>query len=146
MGRQRATAPNMFLPIVYHILWRLLHAIVHIVSVCTALALYFGGQLDALRASKTFRTLAETAKDDKRAIERSKKHLTKLPVHIAVIVGGSGGEGDHSKPPSLRTLSKLIAWSAAAGVRCISFYDYKGTPRLCFFHNKRNELQHTGKN
>lgn len=117
-------ALNMLLPIIlYKLLWLLLHAVVNIFTVCSALAIYCGGQLDALRASKTFRSLAESAKDDKRAIEQSKKHLTKLPVHIAVIVAD---EGD-SKPPSLRTLSKLIAWSAAAGVRCISFYDYKGS-------------------
>lgn len=103
--------------ILYKCLWLLIHFVAQFVDFCSNVVVFLQSHLQYL-FTKAFQASADSANDDKVAIEFSKKHLTKLPSHIAVILGDVA--------PDCNTISKLIGWSSAAGVRRISLYDYKG--------------------
>lgn len=57
---------------------------------------------------------------EKQFIERHKKHLDKIPYHLAVILG--------TEAPDFHVLSKMIFWCFSVGIPNISFYDHEGIP------------------
>lgn len=103
--------------ILYRCLWLLIHSVARLVDFCSNAVIFLQSHLQYL-FTKAFHASADSANDDKLAIELSKKHLTKIPSHIAVILG--------EEAPDCNFISKLIGWSSAAGVRRITLYDYKG--------------------
>lgn len=101
----------------------MIHVVAQLVDFSSYVLVFLQSHLQYL-FNKTFHASADSANDDKQAIELSKKHLTKIPSHVAVILG--------DEAPDINTISKLIGWASTAGVRRVSLYDYKG---------KRNKIQ-----
>lgn len=103
--------------ILYRCLWFLIHLVAQLADFCSNAVIFLQSHSQYL-FTKAFRASANSANDDKLAIELSKKHLTKIPSHVALILG--------DETPDCNTISKLIGWSSTAGVRRITLYDYKG--------------------
>lgn len=125
------------LHILYKCLWLLIHLVAQLVDFCSVTATFLQSHLQYL-FTNAFHTSADSANDDKRAIEWSKKHLTKIPSHVTLILG------DNS--PSDETISRLICWASTVGVRRISLYDYKGkqthqNTAICMFRHRIYLLQ-----
>lgn len=99
----------------YKLVWHLLHFIFDIVDVCSWCI--------AIITAKSRNVLKQWRKEDnfshdKRLIEVNKKYLTKIPSHLAVILG--------VELPDFKALSNIIFWCLSTGIKDISFYDYQG--------------------
>lgn len=104
---------KMFLNI-YGIIWYLIHLIFDIVDICRRLS-----TLAIVKYKSAQRRLVgEDFSSEKTLIEQNKKHLTKIPAHLAVVLG--------TETPDFRALSKIIVWCLSAGIQNISFYDHQG--------------------
>lgn len=100
---------------IYGVIWHLLQFIFDIVDICCRLGTF------AKAKCKSFhrRFVGENISTEKALIERSKAKLTKIPIHLAVILG--------TELPDFRALSKIIFWCLSAGIQNISFYDHRGS-------------------
>lgn len=99
---------------IYRAIWYLLQFIFDIVDICCRL----GTVAKAKWKNVERRLCGEDFTSEKVLIERNKKLLTKIPVHLAVILG--------TELPNFRALSKIIFWCLSAGIKNISFYDHQG--------------------
>lgn len=101
---------------IYKVIWLLLHFIFHIVDACSFLiTLAISKCSDLVRRYSG----ADSFLYDKHLIESNKKYLTKIPSHLAVVLG--------VETPNFKALSNIIFWCLSAGIKDISFYDYQGT-------------------
>lgn len=110
----------MFLDI-YRVIWHLLQFIFDIVDICCRLVTYAKVKCKSIQR----RFGGEDFVGEKLLIERNKSKLSKIPVHLAVILG--------TELPDFRALSKIIFWSLSAGIQNISFYDHQGEPKGVIF-------------
>lgn len=63
---------------------------------------------------------------EKQFIESHKKHLDKIPYHLAVILG--------TEVPDFHVLSKMIFWCFSVGIPNISFYDHEGIALNSYYY------------
>lgn len=111
---------KMFLNI-YRIVWHLLQWIFDVVD-----SVQRCGSFIKWNYKKFLRKLNhEDFSYEKELIEKNKPNLTKIPVHMAVILG--------TELPNFEALSKIIFWCLSAGIPNISFYDCQG---LLFFFSR----------
>lgn len=103
----------MFLDI-YSVIWHLLQFIFDIVDICCRLGTIANAKCKSIQR----RLVGEDLSAEKVLIERNKLRLTRIPVHLAVILG--------TELPDFRALSKIIFWSLSTGIQNISFYDHEG--------------------
>lgn len=103
----------MFLNI-YQIVWHLLQWIFDVVDNFQKL-----GSFIKFNYKNFLRKLNhEDISYEKELIEKNKSNLTKIPVHMAVILG--------TEQPNFEALSKIVFWCLSAGIPNISFYDCQG--------------------
>lgn len=105
---------KMFVDI-YRVIWYCLHFIFDIVDICCRLGTLAKAKCKTIQC----RLAGEDFTSEKSLIEQNRRQLTKIPVHLAVILG--------VESPDFRTLSKIIFWCLSAGIQHISFYDHQGT-------------------
>lgn len=97
---------------IYKVIWLFLHFICDVIEYCVRL-------FYAVKRKVTIGNRRENLLDDKALIEFTRDYITKIPLHLVVILGTES-------PPDFKILSKLVFWSLSAGIQNISFYDYKG--------------------
>lgn len=103
----------MFLNI-YRVIWHLIQFIFDIVDICCRLVTFAKAKCKSIHR----RLGGEDFTSEKLLIEKNITRLTKVPMHLAVILG--------TELPDFRALSKIILWSLSAGIQNISFYDHQG--------------------
>lgn len=103
----------MFMDI-YCVIWYLLQIIFDIVAICRRLGTFAKAKCKIIQR----RFGGEDISSEKLLIDATKSRLTKIPIHLAVILG--------IELPDFRALSKIIFWSLSAGIQNISFYDHRG--------------------
>lgn len=103
----------MFLNI-YQLIWYLLQFIYNIVDIVRGLCLLAHQIYENVKRKLN----GEDITFEKKLIEKNKVNLTKIPIHLAIILG--------AETPDFHALSKLIFWCLSAGIPNISFYDYQG--------------------
>lgn len=114
---------------IYRVIWYLLQFIFDVVDICCRLGTLFKAKWKSIER----RFGGEDFTSEKLLIERNKKILTKIPLHLAVILG--------TELPDFRALSKIIFWCLSAGIQNISFYDHQGNRHcpypflIAFFSN-----------
>lgn len=108
---------------IYGIIWYIVHLIFDIVDICCRLGTFTEAKCKSIQR----RLAGEDFASEKLLIERHKKQLTKVPVHLAVILG--------TEAPDFRSLSKIIVWCLSAGIQNISFYDHQGKITAFFWLN-----------
>lgn len=106
---------------IYGVIWYIVHLIFDVVDICCR----FGTIAKAKCKSIQRRLAGEDFSSEKLLIEENKRILTKIPVHLAVILG--------TETPDFRALSKIIFWCLSAGIKNISFYDHQGNLRLIWY-------------
>lgn len=99
---------------IYSVIWHLLKFIFDIVDICCRLGTFAKAKCKIIQR----RFGGEDISNEKLLIERNKAKLTKIPIHLAVILG--------TELPDFRALSKIIFWCLSAGIPNISFYDHRG--------------------
>lgn len=99
---------------IYQSIWYLLQFIFNIVD----LVRRFGSFTKRNFKNVVRKLKREDFSYEKKLIEKNKVKLTKIPVHLAIILG--------TEFPDFETLSKIIYWCLSAGIPNISFYDYQG--------------------
>lgn len=105
---------------IYSVIWHLLQFIFDIVEFVCRLGTFAKAKCKIIQR----RFGGEDISIEKILIERNKAKLTKIPNHLAVILG--------TELPDFRALSKIIFWCLSAGIQNISFYDHRGN-----FHNTK---------
>lgn len=121
---------------IHAVIWHLLQFIFDIVDLC-----YWFGTFAKAKCKNIQRAFGgEDITREKHLIEQNKVKLTKVPVHLAVILG--------TELPDFGALSKIIIWCLSAGIQNISFYDHQGKCHdskrfiFCFYlHLKRYSLR-----
>lgn len=113
---------KMFLNI-YQVIWHLLHLFFDIVDICCRVVTFAEAKCRHIQR----RFGGEDLSREKQLIEHYKQQLTKIPVHLAVILG--------TELPDFRALSKVILWCLSTGIQNITFYDHRGNFNVthCFF-------------
>lgn len=108
---------------IYGVIWYLLQFIFDIVDICCRFVILAKAKCKGIQR----RFSGEDISSEKLLIDKNKSKLTKIPVHLAVILG--------LELPDFRALSKIIFWSLSAGIQNISFYDHQGnlTETIHFF-------------
>lgn len=101
---------------IYKVIWLFLHFICDVLEY--GVRLFF-----AAKSKVTIAIWRNSLRSDKYLIESTRDYLTKIPSHLVIILGTE-------TTPDFKILSKLIFWSLSAGIRNVSFYDYKGTRRM----------------
>lgn len=109
----------MFLDI-YRVIWHILQFIFDVVDVCCRLVAFATARCKLIQR----RLGGEDFSNEKLLIEKYKSKLSKIPAHLAVILG--------TELPDFRALSKIIFWSLSAGIQNISFYDHQGEFQCLF--------------
>lgn len=107
----------MFLDI-YSVIWHFLQFIFDIVDICCRLGTFAKAKCKSIQR----RLIGEDLAGEKLLIETHKLRLTKIPVHLAVLLG--------TELPDFRALSKIIFWSLSTGIQNISFYDHQGNKKI----------------
>lgn len=110
---QMLKCEKMFFDI-YSVIWHLLQFIFDIVDICCRLGTFAKAKCKNIQRKFG----GENISNEKLLIERNKAKLTKIPIHLAVILG--------TELPDFRALSKIIFWCLSAGIPNISFYDHRG--------------------
>lgn len=99
---------------IHIVIWHILQLIFDIVDIVCRLVTF-----SKAKCKKIQRLLiGEDFSAEKSLIERHKIKLTKIPIHLAVILA--------TELPDFRALSKIIIWSLSTGIQNISFYDHQG--------------------
>ncbi|XP_031627134.1 dehydrodolichyl diphosphate synthase complex subunit NUS1 [Contarinia nasturtii] len=104
---------KMFLDI-YQVIWHILQFIFDIVDICCRLVTFAKAKCKHVQR----RFYGEDLSSEKHFIEMNKRNLTKIPIHLAVILG--------PELPDFRALSKIIIWCLSTGIPNITFYDHRG--------------------
>lgn len=99
---------------IYSVIWHILQFIFDIVDICCRFCTYVNAKCKTIQR----RLIGEDLTAEKLLIEQNRLRLTKIPVHLAVILG--------TELPDFRALSKIIFWSLSTGIQNISFYDHQG--------------------
>lgn len=110
----------MFLNI-YSVIWHFLQFLFDIVDNCYRLGIYARAKCKHIQR----RMIGENLTSEKLLIETYKTQLSKIPVHLAILLG--------TELPDFRALSKIIYWSLSTGIPNISFYDHQGKKNLIIF-------------
>lgn len=101
--------------IIYKIIWIVIHFIVNVCEFLFRIGVNIRVKLTQLLWPKQ----SEYSKiEDNKYVAYSISKVNKIPAHIVIIL-------DDDKP-NFQSLTKLLFWGMTAGVKYMSFYDYRG--------------------